>query len=396
MLLDARSFDAEITLGTAIVSTIDVFGVLSEPLKPQNLGGHLFLDSLYIMSLMTYAYVIISLFGPIKQSIEDQSSNREKMLALLDHYSRDSEDFFKIWPADKHYYFYNDAGLAYKVLNGIALVVGNPVGKESDITVLLQLFVDECHINDWTVSFVHIDSTYKDQLINMGFELQKLGEEAVINIEQFNTITVRNKHFRNVNNRFEKQGFTAEIIAPPFSDNFVRTLRRVSDSWLALPGKSERSFMIGYFDPEYINRCSILVVKDDNGQIIAFTNQVPGTKTEANIDLMRHLADSPPNVNDFMFMRFFDEIQKQGFETANLGLCPLVGIDDIDESTTVITNFMKFVYQNGNRFFGFSGLARFKSKFDPEWRNRYIAYQDGIVGFSRAMNALNRAMHIKK
>ncbi len=396
MLLDARSFDTEVTLSSAVVSTVDAFGIVTEQFTSRNLAGNLFLDSLYIMTLMTYAYVLISLFGPIKQSYVDQTSNREAMLALLEKYSRDSEDFFKIWPADKHYYFYRESALAYKVVSGIALVVGNPVGNEADIPKLLKLFVDECHINDWTVSFVHIDSTYRQQLMDLGFELQKLGQEAIIKIEHFNTVTVRNKHFRNVKNRFDKQGFTAELVAPPFSDSFVQTLREVSDSWLTLPGKSERSFMLGYFDSEYINRCSILIVKNEAGEIIAFTNQVPGTKTEANVDLMRHQATAPPNVNDFMFISFFKAIEEQGFETANLGLCPLVGIDDIDESTTVITNFMKFVYQNGNRFFGFTGLARFKSKFDPEWRNRYIAYQDGIVGFSRAMNSLNRAMQVKK
>lgn len=397
LLLDEYAFKVEMTPMQAFVSTVDTFGLFSEQIQAQTLSGHIFLDSLYVTAFMTLAYVVVSFFGPIKQSIIDQTTNKQKMLDLIKAHSLDSEDFFKIWPSDKHYYVVGDAALAYKVIGGVALVVGNPVGADKDIAVLLEGFIDECHVNDWTVAFMHIDKRYSSLLLDLGLEFQKLGEEAIINVEEFCTTTHRNKHFRNVNNRFVKGGYVTEYLQPPYSSSFITALRRISDSWLTLPGKSERGFMLGYFDTEYLQECPILVVKDDAGQIIAFINQVPSYHIkEANIDLMRHIADAPPNVNDYMFLNYIKLSQDMGFKTVNLGLCPLVGIDDIDESTTAITNLLKFVYANGGRFFGFEGLARFKNKFEPEWRNRYVAYQDGIVGFTRAMNALNRAMRIKK
>lgn len=397
LLLDGYAFKVEMTPLQALQSTVDTFGIFTEQVVPQTLSGEFFLDSLYITAFMTVAYVLVTFFGPIKQSIIDQTTNKQKMLELIQKYSRDSEDFFKIWPSDKHYYINNDAALAYRVVGGVALVVGDPVGDETDIPELLHSFIDECHINDWTVSFMHIDNRYSHLLRDLGLDIQKLGEEAIINVDEFCENTSRNKHFRNVNNRFIKAGYTTEYLQPPYSASFITALKRVSDSWLTLPGKLERGFMLGYYENEYLQECPVLVVKDDAGQIIAFINQVPSYKVkEANIDLMRHMADAPPNVNDYMFLNYIKLSRDLGFARVNLGLCPLVGIDDIDESATAITNLLKFVYANGSRFFGFEGLARFKNKFEPEWRNRYVAYQDGIVGFTRAMNALSRAMRIKK
>jgi lysylphosphatidylglycerol synthetase-like protein (DUF2156 family) len=57
---------------------------------------------------------------------------------------------------------------------------------------------------------------------------------------------------------------------------------------------------------------------------------------------------------------------------------------------------MRFVYANGDRFYSFSGLHRFKSKYEPTWTNRYIAYRGGVRGFSRSLYALNKAMNRTK
>jgi lysylphosphatidylglycerol synthetase-like protein (DUF2156 family) len=54
------------------------------------------------------------------------------------------------------------------------------------------------------------------------------------------------------------------------------------------------------------------------------------------------------------------------------------------------------VYSNGDRFYSFSGLHRFKDKYHPDWQDRYIAYPGGVRNFTRILTALNRAMKVKK
>jgi phosphatidylglycerol lysyltransferase len=38
-----------------------------------------------------------------------------------------------------------------------------------------------------------------------------------------------------------------------------------------------------------------------------------------------------------------------------------------------------FVYRHGEHFYNFEGLRRYKEKFDPEWRPRYLASPGGIA-----------------
>ncbi len=79
-----------------------------------------------------------------------------------------------------------------------------------------------------------------------------------------------------------------------------------------------------------------------------------------------------------------------------MGLSPLVGIDEAKTSDfSLITSLLKVVYANGNRFYSFQGLFRFKSKFEPKWRNRYVVYRgSSFSGFVKTMNSLVKAMRI--
>ena len=396
LTLDKSAFGREISFTQSLVYTVDSFRLLGESLKPLTIDGRVLLDSLYIINFMTAVYVIYNLFGPLHERFVDQASQRHLFEHLINSYSNDSEDFFKIWPKDKHYFIEGQAGLAYKTVSGVALVVGDPVGEARAVKALLVAFIEQCHINDWTVAFVHVSGHYLDLYRSLNMDIQKLGEEAIIDLDQFNIDTMHNKHFRNIINRFDKLGYIASLLEPPHSKPLLDELKQVSDSWLSMPAKTERTFMLGYFDKEYLSTVPILIARDHTGQIVGFLNQVPTDGQEANIDLMRHMAGALPNVNDFMFINFLTAMHKKGYQKLNIGLCPLAGISHNVEEKTVVTNMLRFVYQNGNRIFGFNGLARFKNKFEPQWRNRYVAYQEGVVGFTKSMMSLNKAMQKKK
>ena len=117
---------------------------------------------------------------------------------------------------------------------------------------------------------------------------------------------------------------------------------------------------------------------------------------EANFDFLRHASDAPSNSNDYLLMEFAVMLKGQGFERLNMGLCPLSGLDSKDEERSVIDNALQFVYSNGDRFYSFSGLRRFKAKYEPEWESRYIAYRGGIRSFTKVLTALNKALKPSK
>lgn len=398
LLMDKADFHAELSVVDAVHHTIDQFDLTtSNTLTPYTKRARLFLDSLNTVSLAAGIYVLFSLFQPIKARFVLRRLDIEHALRLLNEYNGNSEDFFKLYPSDKMYYFNSigNAGLAYKVHRGVALVVGDPFGSTTEFPNLIQKFISYCVINDWTIAFIHTESKYTNLYKNAGFNLQKIGEEAVVDLENFLSVVVRDKYFRQIVNKFNREEYTFEVSTPPHSQELVKSLGLISKDWLELPGRTERGFMMGYYTENYIQHCTVGYLKDSSGAIQAFINQIPSfDPLEANYDLLRATKYSLGNSNDFLLVKFIEHLNHEGYKRLNLGLSPLVGMDKDYEDKSLVDNALQFVYANGDKIYSFSGLHRFKNKYQPKWSDRYIVYKGSIRTFTKILNALNGAMKI--
>lgn len=400
MLLDKRDFHQEISFWEAVHRTIDQFNITTvHSLQPYTSRARLFIDSLSTVSIAALVYSAIALFQPIKARYSDQTHNREIMQRLLETSPANSEDFFKLWPHDKQYLFTTGpsgtAGIAYHATRGVALSAGAPVGVGRLLGRVINEFEDMCWTNDWLPAFIHVTDEHEKLYQRHGYAMQKIGEEAVVDLVHFSAEVKGSKYFRQIRNKFDKQNFGFEILEPPHSDALISRLKNISDDWLTLPGRTERGFIMAYFSSAYLQRCKVAVVRDDAGTIQAFLNLIPSyDPDEANFDMLRHTTASPGNINDYLLLGLFDHLQPL-YKRFNLGLSPLSGIDTEDNGNNMISTAMRFLYANGDRFYSFSGLRRFKSKYEPVWISRYIAHKAGVRGFTRTYTALNKAMQVR-
>lgn len=400
-LFDVRDFHEEISPITAAHYTIDQFDLTtSHTVTAFTKRAQIFQNSLSIVSVAAVGYAILSLFQPLRMRLHDQGDNRQRMLQLLVDNPSPSEDYFKLWPHDKTFFFddHQRSGLAFHTYNGVALCLGDPAGDKQRFGQLLNQFEDLCFGNDWLPAMIHVLGTNRKLYETNGYNLQKIGQEAVVDINQFQETVAGNKYFRHIRNKFTKQEFSTELLMPPHHQAVIDRLRLISDDWLNEGGHVERGFAMGYFTPEYMQQCPIMVVRDAAGTIQAFLNQLPANfdKNEATFDMLRHTKTSLGNINDYLLMNFISKLQELGYNKINLGLCPLAGLDEQDEDRkTLLDGILRFAYANGDRFYSFSGLYRFKVKYEPQWRDRYIAYKSGIRGFTRTTNSLMRVMRVK-
>ena len=398
MLMDKSDFHQELSIYSSIHYTVDQFNLTTQPLHPYTQRARLFLDSLSLISFSAVVFGLFAIFQPIRFKYEDQLNNRKFFADLLKNNNSESEDFFKLWPNDKKYYFTEDfsAGLSYKVSKGSAIILGDPVGNQKKFKKLLTDFQDDCFINNWNVALVHTTDKYLDLYESINFKIQLIGQEAVVDIDKFINETSKNKYFRNISNKFIKQSYSCEILKPPHNDSIIKRLKEVSDQWLSIPGRTERGFVMGYFDIDYMNMCDIYVVRDAALTIQGFINLIPAEfdTTEATYDLLRHSNHQIGNINDFLILNFIHYLKNMNFKILNMGLSPLSGIDEhTTNEFNIINKLLGLVYANGNRFYSFQGLYRFKAKYEPEWRNRFVVYKgSNFTGFINTMNALVKAM----
>jgi phosphatidylglycerol lysyltransferase len=396
-LLDQRDFHREINLVAAAHETVDQFGLTNPTVVAYSARARWFIDSLSIISCSAALYVALAFFQPIRFRLRDERSQRRQVEKLLRAYPSDIDDFFKLWPHDKHYFFdvSQEAGVAYRVVDGVALVVGDPFGNPKRFLELYRAFQEFCFVNDWRPAAIHIGDVHRDLYEKLGMQLQKIGEEAILDLEAYQEYA-NDKYFRQIKNRFTKLNHSVQLVEAPHGQKLLDDLACVSAEWLGRPGRAERGFMMGYSSNEYMQRSMVAVLYDEHHSIQGFMNIVPTYQDgTANYDMLRCAGGAPGNSNDFLLMSAITLLRERAIHTLNLGLCPLKGLDEKQQTTSLIDKALGFIYANGDRFYSFRGLERFKDKYHPAWEARYVAYSGNLGSFTRVMRALTKAMKVK-
>ncbi len=395
--LEKRDFGQVFGLRQAAVHTLREYSLLGNPgLLPHTRQARWFLHSLDLLGALSVGFGIYSLFRPLAYRLSTLPSERQEVEQILRTHGDSPDDFFKLWPEDKSYFFSpkRSAFLAYRVAAGVALVLNNPVGPAGQVQILLEQFMELARASGWTLAFVDVPESALAIFEPYNLRHIKIGEDAVVNLEHFNTAVANNKHFRNVTNRFNKDGFRVELRQPPHDRRLLPQIKRVSDQWLKLPGRQERGFALGYFNRRYLSNMPLFVVYNAGNRVIAFANGIPNYHCPvATLDLMRHQADSPNNTMDYLFLEIMRLQHQQGVSQISLGLVPLAGMGDTSDRGAE-ERLLGYIFRSGGRLFSFAGLRQFKNKFEPEWQPKFLVYSGGPQTLAQIAVALSLVLKV--
>jgi phosphatidylglycerol lysyltransferase len=332
--------------------------------------GRFFENSIPAIAFITVGFGVFKILQPVTAKINN-GKETDRAIAIIKKFGNSPLATFAQFPDKTYFIFENSTVIAYRVIGRTALVLGDPIGESKNLQKAVAEFAKLCEHNDWRVAFYQVkeQSIYKKN----GFSLLSVGEEACVNLKEFDLIGHNRKKLRNSVNRLKALGFCVEIIEPPLGYWQLEELQSVSDEWLERKNGRENGFSLGYFDDNYIRNSYVGVVRDKSKGVCAFVNIINVNEREIAIDLMRKRLNQENGIMEFLFAELFLWAKKKGYLFCNLGLSPLanVGIENTDPFTE---KFLNSIYENVNMFYNFRGLHRFKEKFDPLWSRRYLAY----------------------
>jgi phosphatidylglycerol lysyltransferase len=314
------------------------------------------------------------LLRPVIYRARTSRVERERVSALLQRYGRSSIAFFALLP-DKAYFFSKNgkAVLAYRVVGSTAVVMGDPIGDESEFSELVESFQEHCELNDWAYAFHQVTAQYLELYAQHGLKALKIGEEGIVGVEDFALSGHATKHLRSTMNYFEREGYRAEVLHPPYEPALLRRLREISDEWLAQGDRRERGFTLGYFDEAMLQECDIVAVRASDGRIMAFANIIPSYRLpQGNFDMLRY-GPEPKRVADFLYVSLLNCFRERGYNGMNIGLAPFSGLQR-EGPMSPAERAMDLLYRRGSFLFRYRGLREFKEKFLPVWEPRYLVY----------------------
>lgn len=260
---------------------------------------------------------------------------------------------------------------------GSLIAMGDPVGPPEVARALIWRFREEADRLGLRPVFYQVGESYWQTYLDLGLGLVKLGEEAMVPLHDFVLEGRERADLRQAWNRGKRGGLSFRVAPVEEIPSLLPRLHAISNAWLEDKAGDEKGFSLGSYDPDYLVRFPVALV-EAGGQIVAFANlwQAPAG-AELSVDLMRHASEAPKGTMDFLFIELFLWGRAQGYARFSLGMAPLSGLAQ-HRLAGRWNRLAGLLARHGERFYGFSGLRRFKSKFDPQWRPRYLAAPGGM------------------
>lgn len=283
-----------------------------------------------------------------------------------------------IWSDDKL------AFIMYQLSGNSWIALGDPVGPLSYHEDLLWSFREMVDQHDGKPVFYQVSSASLAIYVDMGLTMAKLGEDAMVNLDDFSLQGSRFADFRHSISRAEREGAVFEVLPRAEVAAVIAELRTVSDDWLKDKGAKEKGFSLGAFSEPYLENFDCAVVRV-RGSIVAFANLwTASAGGELSVDLMRFSHAAPKSVMDYMFTQIMLWGKANGYKWFSLGMAPLSGLQQ-HALAPLWHKVGHLIFSHGESFYNFEGLRHFKEKFHPQWQPRYIACPGGLLGLPHAL-----------
>jgi phosphatidylglycerol lysyltransferase len=394
--LDKRHFGIDFHLFDSIKYTFYNFILLDvKDLAPHTTFAIVFLNTIRISGTLSIGLIFYTLLKPYFVEVEHDHEDHAQAVEMVKRLGSSPVDYFKTYD-DKLLYFgrRREGLISFRMAGSFAVVLEQPVCKDSqDELVLLEEFEEFCMESGLRSAYYRVDEESLQLFQSLGKRSLIIGQEAIIQLENFTLEGKNRKSMRNGLNSLQKNGFKTKIHQAPIKDGLLQKLEYVSNDWLKSTNREEIVFTQGMFDRKELKNQTIITVENDDEQVFGFLNIIPDfVPGEATYDLIRKTSDAPGGVNDALIIALIEYCKVNNYKYLNLGLAPLSGIEqakDLPEKT------LKFAYEKLQQFRHYRGLRDFKEKFLPDWQNKYLIYENSYDLISLP-NVLNKVMKPEK
>jgi lysyl-tRNA synthetase class 2 len=331
------------------------------------------------LSLFTLAVVAYLFLRPAEPAGRPSAQDAARIRDLLDkHGEHDSLGYFTL--RDDKSIIWSPTGkscIGYRVLSGVMLASGDPIGDPEAWPGAIHAFLDEAARHAWLPAVMGCGELGAEIWCREGgMTALELGDEAIVNVVDF---TLQGRTMRNVRQmvaRVCRHGYVAQIRrvgdVPPEE---LRRLVRQADSWRGSPTERGFSMALGRVGGRDDGRCVIATATED-GVLRALLHFVPWGHDGLSLDLMRRDRAAQPGLNDFLIVQAIKDAPELGVKRISLNFAVFraalergerIGAGPVLRAWRGILLFL-------SRWFQIESLYKFNAKFQPEWVPRFLVY----------------------
>jgi len=372
--------DQPYTFGFAVRETTRAALGLSVRGSP-HLTGHFagrFPFSVLLLEALVLGWTLLGWLAPWRYLHRQEAAERELAHRLVRAWGADTLAPF-VLRADKSYFFAEDerAFLAYKVVGGVAIVSGDPIGPPDAVDELVESFLAYAHARDWRVAILGASQAQLCVYARHGLHTLYQGDEAIVDTRTFTLDGRAIRKVRQSVHRLERLGYRAAVLRPSeISAELRAELDDVARAWRG--AEPERGFVMaldalfGLGDEEAV----FAIGFDPGGHAAGFLHfAVTPAAAALSLSSMPRLRSTPNGYNEWLVSTTIEWARQHGFDRVSLNFSPFAALLAPEAELSGLQRVERQALRSLKGYFQLDNLLLFNRKFFPLWERRFVVYE---------------------
>ncbi|MFE3069356.1 phosphatidylglycerol lysyltransferase domain-containing protein [Streptomyces sp. NPDC059247] len=346
--------------------------------------------SLGALGMLTALTTIYLAFRPEHPAARLTDDDELRLRALLDqHGGRDSLGHFAL-RRDKGVVFSpsGKAAVCYRVVSGVMLASGDPIGDVEAWPGAIERFMDEAKAHSWTPAVMGCSETGGQVWTReTGLDALELGDEAIVDVADFSLSGRAMRNVRQMVKRIERNGYTTRVRRVRDLDEAeLERVRRAAAAWRGTDTERGFSMALGRIGAPGDGDAVIATAHktDDDadphspyGDLKAIIHFVPWGADGMSLELMRRDRSADPGMNELLIVAALQASPALGIGRVSLNFAmfrsALARGEKIGAGPVlrVWRGLLVFL----SRWFQIESLYKFNAKFQPHWEPRFVVYR---------------------
>lgn len=335
--------------------------------------------TLLLLGLATLLVVALLVLRPPEPVGRLSSAEEERIRALLrDQGHRDSLGYFAtrrdksvVWSAT------GKAAIAYRVVHGVALASGDPVGDPEAWPGAIAAYRHMVTEYGWTAAVFGCSelgaTVFKRE---MGLSALTLGDEAIVQVSDFGLQGRSMRGVRQACTRVERADYEIQIRRTGAIDpGEWQQLLTAATAWRGAAVERGFSMALSRLGDEVDSDC-VLVTAHQRGTLRGLLHFVPWGTNGLSLDLMRRDRSTDNGLNEYLIVQLIHACPQLGIERVSLNFA--VFRDAIERGAKIgagpFLRGWRRVLVFASRWWQIESLYRFNVKFQPEWHPRLVSF----------------------
>lgn len=278
--------------------------------------------SLGALGMLTALTTIYLALRPEHPAARLTPHDETRLRALLDtHGGRDSLGHFAL-RRDKSVVFSpsGKAAVCYRVVSGVMLAGGDPIGDVEAWPGAIERFMDEAKAHSWTPAVMGCSETGGEVWTReTGLDALELGDEAIVDVAGFSLTGRAMRNVRQMVKRIQRNGYTTRVRrVRDLSDTELEQIRQAAADWRGTDTERGFSMALGRIgdaadgdaviatahrhDPDRPDEAD-----DSHGDLKAVIHFVPWGPDGMSLELMRRDRSADPGMNELLIVAALQE-----------------------------------------------------------------------------------------